>query len=250
MFSIVTTVTPGATTISPFHPPAEGCSLSIGRAADNGLVISHPAVSKYHATVINQGIGWIIIDGDGKKLSANGIYIGQEKIVSLPLTPGISVTLARQTSDGVKTEISLRRSPEIVSQSQPDDLLDETIVNDASAIETLTQLLHQYSLINQQNTEVISEAVVDACDQLVALNAKLEKERQDRLRADKKIGQRQSRFHKKMSAVGISIAVVSVIPLLLNLSDGEFGKLEKGLGLLVTVMGIYTAVVGAKPEKD
>lgn len=250
MFSIVTTTTPGSTTINPFNPPTEGHSLTVGRAADNGLVISHPAISKYHATIVNNGTCPIIIDGDGKKLSVNGIYIGQEKITSLPLTPGISVTLARQTVNGIKTEIWLKRSPEVVSQSIVDDPLDETVVNDASPIETLTQLLHQYSLINQQNTEVIAESVVDACDQLVALNAKLAEEREDRLRADKKIVQRQSQFQKRVGSVGLMIAVVSAVPLFLNLSDASFGKLEKGLGLLVTIMGIYTAMAGNKSAKD
>ena len=105
-------------------------------------------------------------------------------------------------------------------------------------------------VINQQNTEVISEAVVDACDQLVALNAKLAEEHNDRLLADKKIIQRQSHFQKRAGSAGLIIAVISAVPLFLNLSDGAFGKLEKGLGLLVTIMGIYTAMTANRSAKD
>ncbi len=50
--------------------------VSIGRAADNHIVIDHPMVSRYHALIERMGTRYRIIDTH----SANGVYINGERI--------------------------------------------------------------------------------------------------------------------------------------------------------------------------
>ncbi len=50
--------------------------VSIGRAADNHIVIDHPMVSRYHALIERMGTRYRIIDTH----SANGVYVNGERI--------------------------------------------------------------------------------------------------------------------------------------------------------------------------
>jgi len=50
--------------------------ISIGRAADNHIVIDHPMVSRYHALIERMGTRFRIIDTH----SANGVYVNGERI--------------------------------------------------------------------------------------------------------------------------------------------------------------------------
>lgn len=50
--------------------------LHIGRAADNGLVIDDPAVSRQHAYLGPRGDGWVLVD----KGSVNGTFVNGERL--------------------------------------------------------------------------------------------------------------------------------------------------------------------------
>lgn len=58
--------------------------VTIGRAADNGIQISDPAVSTYHCEVMMSGKDLIVKDLG----STNGTFIGGDKITSAILKPG------------------------------------------------------------------------------------------------------------------------------------------------------------------
>ena len=56
--------------------------LTIGRAADNDIVLQHPAVSKHHAHIETDGHDYIVVDDE----SANGVLVNTQKINRHTLT--------------------------------------------------------------------------------------------------------------------------------------------------------------------
>jgi pSer/pThr/pTyr-binding forkhead associated (FHA) protein len=56
--------------------PLEGVATGIGRRDDNDVVLDDPKVSRYHATIIDTGTGFVIND----LRSANGIEVAHSRI--------------------------------------------------------------------------------------------------------------------------------------------------------------------------
>jgi len=78
-------VTAGLRDKSGRHYPLEAAATHIGRLADNDIVLSDADVSRHHATIINTGTGFMIMD----LRSANGVEVqGQRIDVSASLTAG------------------------------------------------------------------------------------------------------------------------------------------------------------------
>lgn len=73
-----------------YEIPGEG--LTIGRAAENRLVIDAPQVSRYHAQICFDDGQYLIFDRN----SRNGVYVnGRQVMMPTPLRDGDTVTLAR-----------------------------------------------------------------------------------------------------------------------------------------------------------
>jgi pSer/pThr/pTyr-binding forkhead associated (FHA) protein len=65
--------------------PLKGAATRIGRLADNDIVLRDPDVSRHHATIIDTGSGFMIMDLQ----SANGVEVeGQRIDVSAALAAG------------------------------------------------------------------------------------------------------------------------------------------------------------------
>lgn len=62
---------PGRSSLRPGMAVPLRAGLHIGRAADNGLVIDDPAVSRQHAYLGPRGDGWVLVD----KGSVNGTFV-------------------------------------------------------------------------------------------------------------------------------------------------------------------------------
>lgn len=56
--------------------PLETVTTGIGRRADNGVVLDDPRVSRYHATIIDTGVNFVIND----LRSANGVKVSDQRI--------------------------------------------------------------------------------------------------------------------------------------------------------------------------
>jgi hypothetical protein len=63
--------------------------MSIGRAADNHLVIADESVSSHHGEIALEGGTWVLTDLG----STNGTKIGGERVERLELVPGGAFTL-------------------------------------------------------------------------------------------------------------------------------------------------------------
>lgn len=71
----------------PVPLPAEG--LGVGREADNGLALEDTGISRHHARITRAGGAWVLEDLG----SANGTWIGQERVQRRILQPGEAVRL-------------------------------------------------------------------------------------------------------------------------------------------------------------
>ena len=61
--------------------------LSIGRSADNQLILESPTVSRHHAEIVHHGAGFVLRDLH----SSNGIWIGDHKVDEVELADGIQM---------------------------------------------------------------------------------------------------------------------------------------------------------------
>lgn len=86
----------------PVPLPSEG--LGIGREADNGLVLEDTGISRHHARVFHDGIGWVLQDLG----SANGTWVGSERVQLRRLLPGEPVRI------GAATLVLAEDVPEVV----------------------------------------------------------------------------------------------------------------------------------------
>jgi FHA domain len=67
--------------------------VSIGRSPNNGLVIDNPAVSNRHARVFNKDQRLVLEDFG----SLNGTFVNGQRVKSVSLNPGDSVTIGKHT---------------------------------------------------------------------------------------------------------------------------------------------------------
>ena len=62
---------------------------TIGKAPDNGIILSDPRVSRHHCQITFNQKGWLIEDLN----STNGTYVNGQKVESKPLDPGDRIEL-------------------------------------------------------------------------------------------------------------------------------------------------------------
>ena len=76
--------------LADYHLPA-GCSLKIGRKADNDVVIENLAVSAHHAKIDSVGDGFVFIDLKSK----NGSFVNAELVTSHWLQDGDTINIGK-----------------------------------------------------------------------------------------------------------------------------------------------------------
>lgn len=73
--------------------PLTADGVALGRAADCGLIIADPRVSRHHAELRREGDGFLLVDLD----STNGTFLnGQSLTRTLPLRDGDMIEWARR----------------------------------------------------------------------------------------------------------------------------------------------------------
>jgi serine/threonine-protein kinase len=65
-------------------------TISIGRAAENHVVLYSAVVSRHHLEVRRQGLHWEIVN-----LSANGTFVDEKPIDKMTVLDGLKLRLAR-----------------------------------------------------------------------------------------------------------------------------------------------------------
>ena len=78
----------------------------LGRESSLELPILHPAVSRHHARLEQQGSHWLLTDTG----SSNGLWLGERRLQALLLAEGDSIRLA-PTDRGEAPELRVRRCP-------------------------------------------------------------------------------------------------------------------------------------------
>ena len=58
--------------------------MTVGRAADNDLLLFDPEVSRHHARLEPAGAGWRVVDLD----STNGTWVNGHRVRRAPIAPG------------------------------------------------------------------------------------------------------------------------------------------------------------------
>lgn len=89
--ALVLAVVSGPGAGSEYPVPAEG--LSIGRRADNAVVLADPQVSRHHARIEPTEDRWDVVDLD----STNGTAVNGERITRRALAPGDHLTIGSTT---------------------------------------------------------------------------------------------------------------------------------------------------------
>jgi len=72
--------------------PFTKTAITLGRSAENDIVIDHPYVSRYHAQITQSAGGFIIVD----KGSANGLTINGQRVMQHQLADGDIITIGGQ----------------------------------------------------------------------------------------------------------------------------------------------------------
>ncbi len=67
----------------------DGPEVSIGRDADNDVVLASTGCSRHHAKIVREGAGYRIVDQG----STNGLLFGTQVVRELPLADGVEVTI-------------------------------------------------------------------------------------------------------------------------------------------------------------
>lgn len=87
--------------------------LTIGRGADNHLVVDDPTVSSRHAVIEATDAGYRIRDLD----STNGVWVNEKRLTEAPLSPEDSVRIgthnlqyAEQISDELQRTLKIKKS--------------------------------------------------------------------------------------------------------------------------------------------
>lgn len=104
---------------------------SVGRSQQCDVRIHSPFVSRHHATIVRQFdedgyIYYEIVDGDGKKSSANGILVNGKKVAHQHLKNGDKVVFGPQVF--IQYQHCQR---DIFPSMPPDDPFDITLIDPA-----------------------------------------------------------------------------------------------------------------------
>ena len=113
--------------LADYHLPA-GCSLKIGRKADNDVVIDNLAVSGHHAKIDSVGDGFVFIDLKSK----NGSFVNAELVISHWLQDGDTINIGKHALTFSYFE----------SENQPEDEqseMDKTMVMDTNEYRSMIE---------------------------------------------------------------------------------------------------------------
>jgi len=113
--------------LADYHLPA-GCSLKIGRKADNDVVIDNLAVSGHHAKIDSVGDGFVFIDLKSK----NGSFVNAELVTSHWLQDGDTINIGKHALTFSYFE----------SEIQPEDEqseMDKTMVMDTNEYRSMIE---------------------------------------------------------------------------------------------------------------
>ena len=113
--------------LADYHLPA-GCSLKIGRKADNDVVIDNLAVSGHHAKIDSVGDGFVFIDLKSK----NGSFVNAELVISHWLQDGDTINIGKHSLTFSYFE----------SENQPEDEqseMDKTMVMDTNEYRSMIE---------------------------------------------------------------------------------------------------------------
>jgi pSer/pThr/pTyr-binding forkhead associated (FHA) protein len=113
--------------LADYHLPA-GCSLKIGRKADNDVVIDNLTVSGHHAMIDSVGDGFVFIDLKSK----NGSFVNAELVISHWLQDGDTINIGKHSLTFSYFE----------SENQPEDEqseMDKTMVMDTNEYRSMIE---------------------------------------------------------------------------------------------------------------
>src|SRR5580765_1209717 len=89
-----------------------GATLTIGRAKENDIVLNDRRVSRHHAHIDADGVGFKVVDGyfeDGVlKRSVNHVFVNGSPMLEKPLSQGDTVVIGES-----RIEFFERRDPEL-----------------------------------------------------------------------------------------------------------------------------------------
>src|SRR5580698_4920579 len=140
--------------------PDEAGRIAIGTAADNALVLTDPAVSRYHLELVRDAGGLHVIDLG----SRNGTWAGDVRIERAIVPPGATIKLGDTTL--VVEDAGAQALPPPADVPRSPDL-----VGDSDAIREVARLVHKLArvdssvLINGETgtgKEVVARAIHEA----------------------------------------------------------------------------------------
>jgi len=107
-----------------------GGRIRLGRGSDNDVVLSDVSVSRYHAEILREPIGWSVHD----LKSTNGVEVNRVPVERAPLRPGdllgIGAFEIRLEAD---EPVSVRPKPEPAAEKEPEGFGNATIIRPLSA---------------------------------------------------------------------------------------------------------------------
>ncbi len=104
---------------------------SVGRSQQSDVRVQSPFVSRHHATIIRQfdseGFTYYeVLDGDGRKASANGIVVNGKKVLNQQLKNGDKIVFGPQVS--IEYQQCQR---DVIPTMPPDDPFDIKLIDTA-----------------------------------------------------------------------------------------------------------------------
>ncbi|MEA5448239.1 FHA domain-containing protein [Leptolyngbya sp. CCNP1308] len=88
--------------------PLSRSFYSIGRDQDRDIQLSHPGVSRYHASLVCLSNGYQIIDGEpGGRLSRNGVHVNGKVIKKKIIKAGDRIVFCKNVRGEVKDYLSI-----------------------------------------------------------------------------------------------------------------------------------------------
>jgi general secretion pathway protein E len=126
--------------------PLGGQPLTIGRHADNKLVLADHMASRFHCVIEPKGAGWVVRDLN----SSNGTFMGGKRITMQPLQPGYPIQIG-------ETRMV------VVDPSAPapaDDEIIEIGEDDAEVIEDFEEV-DEYFEEDEEPAQVEDDALIE-----------------------------------------------------------------------------------------
>jgi transcriptional regulator with GAF, ATPase, and Fis domain len=141
--------------------PDDGSRLAIGTSEDNALVLSDPAVSRYHLELLRTPAGVEVIDLG----SRNGTWVGGVRISRAIVPAGTQLRLG-------DTTMTVEDAGSTVAPPPPSDVPRSTdLVGDSDAIREVARLVHRLARVDSSvliqgetgtGKEVVARAIHEA----------------------------------------------------------------------------------------